>query len=363
MTQRLRIGVVLAGGGTRAAYQVGVIRALASLPVDVVAVSAVGAGALNGAILASSENPASAARTLGELWNETVLAEESAVRLGPLPVIRLGTYLTLLFAGGVSPEIEERLRSASSGARGAWASGRIGGANPNADLAVQALSLMIDQLNVSTDAELDAYLSTAFRSAASQPRIPFFVSVYETGGHILETVKHGLQLIGMLETGAPRYLEISNPDMRADDRTAAVLASASLPFVCKAGTVGHQQFIDGSFAGMKRAPGAVPLQPFRRHASELRLDAVVVVHTEGGVSWDATQFGDIDIIEVRPSAGSQEMGIGYFWPNKSQLASWIALGERDAAEKLNAALAELKGWRDSRKAHQALLDAASGLDD
>ena len=358
----LRIGLVLTGGGARAAYQVGVLRAISALPLEVVAISAVGAGALNGAVLAGAQTTATAAATLAQLWQETVLAEESALRLGPLPVLRLGTYLTLLFAGGVSPEVDERLRGVAGHARNAWVGNALKVSAPS-DLTIAAISMAIDQLNVSTDAELNNYLSGSFREAASQPRLPFFVSVYETGGHILETAKHGLQLLGLLDAGSPRYLEVSSPDLSADERIGAVLASASLPFVCKPTQVAGRQFIDGSFAGMKRSPGAVPLQPFRRRQDALLLDAVVVIHTEGGVSWDANQFGDTTIIEIRPSSDSEENGIGYFWPEKARLGSWIDLGERDGMATLASALREVDGWRRSTDARRLLRKAVEDAED
>ena len=342
--KRLRIGLVFTGGGARAAYQVGVLRAIASLPLDVVAVSAVGSGALNGAVLASASSTEAAADALTTIWKETVLTEQSALRLGPLPVLRLGTYLTLLFASGVTPEIAERLVGTAGTARDVWGH-RHPTISQTPDFVSMALGLAADHLSVSTDAELDNYLSSAFRAAAQHPRLPLFVSVYETNGSMMEAAKHGLQLLGLLEASSPYFLEVSDPNMLPKDRLAAVMASATLPFVCNPSTVGSRQFIDGSFGGMKRSPGAVPLQPLRRGQSIYRMDAVMVVHTEGGTSWNATDFGDAVLIELRPSTEPGGDSVGYFWSDMGQLTACMALGETDAHAALARTLQEISGWQ------------------
>jgi predicted acylesterase/phospholipase RssA len=228
------------------------------------------------------------------------------------------------------------------------------------DIFVAAFDLITELTNVTTDSGLAEYLSGAFKAAANNPRIPYFVSVYETHGGVIDACKHGLQLLGLLDAGTPHFIEISDPKMNPDDRLAAILASATLPFVCESGDVGGKRFVDGSFGGMKRSLGAVPLQPFRRKR-DIHLDVVIIVHTDGGASWDATQFKDMRVVEVRPSASSEGAGINYFWPDKARLKDWIDLGESDAFSTVNALLKVMDGWAEFQEVHQNLLEAAMDL--
>jgi NTE family protein len=360
MTRPLRFGLVLTGGGARAAYQVGVVRALSQLPVEISAISGVGSGALNGAILAASPTAGEAVDRLAALWARTVLSPGSALALGPVPVLRLGVYLTMLFGGGVTPQIAQTLQGAASTAHGMHARGRSARDVTSGDVVVDVLKMLIDTMNVSTDATLDGYLGHEFAAAAAHPARPFFVSVYESGDGLLETFKLGLRSMGLMQTSVPVYREVSERGLSAEERLQYVLASATLPFLCESEIVRGERYIDGSFGGMKRSPGAVPLEPLRRRTD---LDAILVVHTETGVSWDATDFPDVPIVEVRPSVDEREAGVGYFWADATSLRTWMALGERDAGSKLRAVFAELAGWSAAEESKRLLRLASESLDE
>jgi NTE family protein len=361
MSTPLRFGVVLTGGGARAAYQVGVVRALSQLPVEIVAISAVGSGALNGAILAASATPGEAVERLATLWAKTVLSPGSALSVGPVPVLGLGVYLTMLFGGGVTPQIAETLQGAASTAHGMHAHGRSARKTTSTgDVVVDVLKLLVDSMNLSTDAELDRYLAQELAAAAARPARPFFVSVYETDEGLLETFKLGLRGVGLMQGSAPVYHEISSRRLSAEERLRYVLASATLPFLCESEIVRGQRYIDGSFGGMKRSPGAVPLEPLRRRDD---LDAILVVHTETGVSWDATDFPGVQIIELRPTVDEHDAGVGYFWADATSLRQWMAIGERDANAKLRKVFDQLAGWSAADEAKRRLRLASESLDE
>lgn len=363
MESKLKVGLVLTGGGSRAAYQVGVLEALAALPVEVVAVSGVGAGTLNGAVIAASATLSEGAAMLRHLWDETLLSEQSAIRVGPVPVLRLGTYLTLLFAGGVKPEIEEKLRGAAQTAQGLRARSRP--APPSID-GVDTIELVValagELVRVTTDAELDRFLSDRFRNAASTPLIPFYASVYQVDDGPLAKIRMGLELAGLVQQGAPRYVEVSSSDLSAEERINAVLASATLPFLCETGSVKGARFVDGSFGGMKRAPGAVPLQPLRRD-ERIKPDAIIVVHTESGVTWSASDYPNTPIIEIRPSKASENANVGYFWSDNVSLHRWIELGRSDSEAVFKKWLATTSSWQRGLNAHASLAAEAQDLDE
>lgn len=363
MERRLKLALVLAGGGAKAAYQVGVVRALSALPIEFVAISAVGAGALNGAVLASNSSPAIGAAKLYQLWQETLLSKESAVQLGPIPVMQLGVYLTLLFAGGVRPQIEEKLRDTVHKTRGI----RIGlsperHASRGADLIDFAMLAAENLVNVTTDTELDQFVSEVFKQTALEPKIPFYVSVYQVEEGPLAILKIGLELAGLAASGRPRFIKINDSQLRPVERLNAVLASATLPFICEAAEIRGARFIDGSFGGMRCSPGAVPLQPLRRDSS-IKPDAIMVVHTESGVAWNAGEFRDLKIIEVRPSRSSEQADVGYFWSDKGALDRWIDLGSSDCTEIMRRWLSTTQVWSEGAQAHTKLIAAAKELED
>jgi NTE family protein len=88
------VGLVLTGGGARAAYQVGAIRALAEIvgsgPIPFDVISGISAGAINGAALAAgAEDFARAARRLGATWS--TLSPDRVYRTGTLRLASIGT--------------------------------------------------------------------------------------------------------------------------------------------------------------------------------------------------------------------------------------------------------------------------------
>src|SRR6266513_1284979 len=102
-----RIGVVLTGGGARAAYQVGVLRAVAQIRREVRAprrnpfavIAGTSAGAINAAALAShADRFDDSIAGLAAVWRD--LRAERIYRSDAFGVIRTGaSWLTMLTAG------------------------------------------------------------------------------------------------------------------------------------------------------------------------------------------------------------------------------------------------------------------------
>ena len=73
----MEYGLVLAGGGVRGAYQIGVWKALKELKIKVSAVSGVSIGAVNGALFVQGS------KTKAErLWNKIAIGDIVAERNG-----------------------------------------------------------------------------------------------------------------------------------------------------------------------------------------------------------------------------------------------------------------------------------------
>jgi NTE family protein len=109
MIERPLTGLVLAGGGARAAYQVGVLKAISTIrrncgglrgnPFDVI--TGTSAGAINAAALACRADDFDAAlQTLVDTWSH--FHAEQVYRADSLGVIRTGArWLTMLSIGWV----------------------------------------------------------------------------------------------------------------------------------------------------------------------------------------------------------------------------------------------------------------------
>jgi len=101
----MNLGLVLTGGGARAAYQTGVVKALAELagggPSPFNVITGVSAGAINGAYLMSNADDFSKASDgLHRLW--TTLETERIYRSDPAAVATLGSrWLRTLGLGGI----------------------------------------------------------------------------------------------------------------------------------------------------------------------------------------------------------------------------------------------------------------------
>lgn len=109
MTQPGPIGLILTGGGARAAYQVGVLHALQQLAQEVrqgasnpfPVIAGTSAGAINAAVLASgADNFADTVRRLHDVWSN--FRAEQVYRADSIGVIRSGAgWLTMMSIGWV----------------------------------------------------------------------------------------------------------------------------------------------------------------------------------------------------------------------------------------------------------------------
>lgn len=104
---RVRVGLVLAGGGAKGAYQVGVVECLARAGVRLSAVAGASIGALNASIVSAAPTLTDAAARLAAVWDEVGRAAgPAAQRIADLllgnPVTRPG-FLEALLRRHVDP--------------------------------------------------------------------------------------------------------------------------------------------------------------------------------------------------------------------------------------------------------------------
>lgn len=325
-TEGSKVGLVLAGGGAKGAYQVGAIKALAERGVKVHAVSGTSIGALNGLVVATADNLAAAARTLEEDWLKLVhaspvqfqidlkrfsqmlqvLLPQLASRIPALPLVS-GTLATLsgrslLFAALLILRGDKDIE-------GSWASPTEIEAQVDRFLGLQRL-----------DNGLPLYVSAFQSDSAEQERMHVLL------GHIF----------GVRDTPESTVLHVQS--LRPEARRAALLASAALPLVFPPRDVDGRRFVDGGVGGAFSASGNTPVQAL---VDKEKCTHVIVSHLHENTPWSRGNL-DATVIELRPRAPiGRHAGIGGFGGDfldmlnfTDAIPSWIAQGYEDTHRTL-----------------------------
>jgi NTE family protein len=238
---RPRVGLVLAGGGAKGAYQVGVVRRLAEAAVPVTALAGCSIGALNGAVIAAARDLPDAAERLASLWSEV-----SAIA-GPAPEV------TALDAPPGLVAVSRAL----------------------ADLAARAASPLL------RPGFLEAFVARRIDASALRHGLPLWVSVFpstiqEAGipewGWLLDVIR--------ARTGTrAEWLHVNR--LPAEEVHHAILASAALPVVLPGRSVGGRPYVDGGLADNTAAGALV------RHGD---CDVLIVTHLSRGTCGTHVSF-------------------------------------------------------------------------
>ncbi len=222
-----RVGIVLAGGAARGAYEVGVVqyiledvaRALGrDIPIDVI--SGTSAGSLNSVMLAAhADRPRARGAMLADKWTGLELAD--VVRPSPGELLRL---LGSLFGRTGNPDARP---------------GRRGGVfDPSGVEEIVRSAVRFEDIGKNMRAGLLSALSISTTHIASGRTVIF---------------------VQRAEGGVPRWGRDPTMVARATEMTAEhVLASAAVPLLFPAVDIGGQYYCDG---GLRQN---VPLSPARR---------------------------------------------------------------------------------------------------
>jgi NTE family protein len=312
-----RIGLVLAGGGAKGAYQAGVVRCLADARVTVSAVAGCSIGALNGAVVASTADLRVAAARLTEIWREVSELAGPAV-----PLSRMSG----------PPVLTEVLRAIT-------------------DLAARAACPVLDP----------HFLAGFVRKRIDADELrrgkPLWVSVFPAA-----TLDPALASLGWLVdvvrgwTGAgAEWLHVNS--LPAAEVHQAILASAALPPILPGQPVQGKTYRDGGLADNVAAGALVA------HAN---CDVIIVTHLTRAELWDAHQYPDTPIIEVRPRTTMHDPGlvggltsILDFSPER--VSARIRQGYADAADVLSRTAKVLGGVEARRRGQAAMLRAMADL--
>lgn len=293
----MKVGLVLSGGGAKGAYQAGLVAALAEHDIEIEMISGASIGALNGALISAAGDISTAAERLDKLWD--LVATKDVLGLNPELHPR---YLSMLVAAGLTGVGQLGL-----GVLAGWAGNR-------ADTGLVDSSPLTDIL--------DRYLCPHALSNG----IPLHVSLYPYRGRlhaITEFIKG--EVIKRFDTQQSvfKYVQTLNPE----EQKEVLLASAAIPVLFTPRKVGGQLFSDGGQGNYRSTQGNTPITPLLGQG----LDAIIVSHLDDGSLWDANDFPDENIFEIRPSRRLAERGardmLGF---DGQSISRWKAQGKDDA---------------------------------
>lgn len=297
-----RVGLVLAGGGARGAYQVGVIQYLAESGLSVAAVAGTSIGALNGAVVAAHDSPTAAIVHLRTLWTEVARVAGPGVT-GP---------------GTASDVID-----------------LAGGPVLHPDFVAGIVCRHIDM----TDPQLDFWV-TAFPGT---PNDNWLADVARS----------------VTGRGCSDWIKVN--ELPVPERREAVLASAALPYIAPGRWVGGTFYRDGGLGGLYANTPAGPLVA----AEPLDLILVTQLSRgvlwDAGRYPDATIL-EIRPSEPLAARGAVGAAIGLMDFSPQRVEELSRQGYQDAKRTLLDARAVLGSTHERRAAQDIMLEALRDLD-
>lgn len=294
MTEQIKVGLVLSGGGAKGAYQVGVLRALQELGMQIDMVSGASIGALNGGILASAPTLVEGIKRIENLWN--TLAQISPIQLNSM------AYIKLAVAAGSALV-------------------------PSARFLILALG--IDEEAILSDKPLTELMDEYLDINELAKGIPLYISVYKSLGATRDIGRCFLAATELKDTPDSEFLHVQS--LPKDEQRNALLASAALPKLFKAQKVLGKKYTDGGQGGWSKAQGNTPIQPL----IDAGCNFIIVTHLSNGSFWNRNDFPGVTVLEIRPQApiaratglmgGAKDL-LGF---DASKIPSWIEQGYSD----------------------------------
>lgn len=335
-----RFGLVLSGGGASAAYQAGVVKALAELDVHVHAVAGASAGALNGVVVSEANGDLKkAAIELEELW--TGLIGNSPIEWQPGKFV-LGVGL---------PTILASIKNARF-------------ATATAILAIGLERAGLLSLSLADAESLEKMLDRGMKRLLKGKGLPLYVSIFESEDVLTDLAAVG-GLLELWDTPPSEFRHIQS--LPPAERKATILASAAMPIVLQARRLGpdDRRFVDGVMGGYRTRQGNTPAEPLVEQAGCTHL---VVTHSSDGSPWRRDRFPDTEVLEIRPGrtmrrtqgfAGEKRDMFNF----SEDIQSWIEQGYEDAMRCVGEVKRSIDLVSAARQARDNRRQAVDDLDD
>ena len=347
-SEEARVGLVLSGGGASAAYQAGVVKALAELDVQVHAVAGASAGALNGVVVSEANGDLKkAAIELEELW--TGLIANSPIEWQPGKFV-LGVRLRItLEAARRHPRYTADRRFAKA---------------VNVAAVLVAAFARAGVLSLADARPLEIMLDRGMKRLLKGEGLPLYVSIFESEDMLTDLVAYGGMLMELWDTPPSEFRHIQS--LPPEERKATILASAAMPIVLQARRLGpdDRRFVDGALGGYRTRQGNTPAEPLVQQAGCTHL---VITHSSDGSPWRRDRFPDTTVLEIRPGrtmrrtegfAGERRDMFNF----SEDIRSWIEQGYEDAMRCVGEVKRSLDLVSAARQAREKRRQAVDDLD-
>ncbi|MDR3077082.1 MAG: patatin-like phospholipase family protein [Synergistaceae bacterium] len=304
--RRASIGLVLSGGGAKGAYQAGIVKALAELEVPIAGISGASIGALNGAVVASSESLANAAERLEKLWG--AIAEHPPLGEKIPASIRLLEAIGLKF----SDDFRHTARLANEIAH-----------NLLPTILSPETGALVDNSRIRN--LMAEYVSVECLTKGT----PLYVSVYPRNKKTIDAIiGPGLARLRIKKNPGSEFLHVQS--LPPEDQHTALLASAAIPFLLAAQEIDGESYVDGGLGGVLSSSGNTPISPLL----DADCNPIIVTHLSDRSAWNKQKHPNAAIIEInreekidRAPVLPELFDIISFQPKK--IYSWMEQGYND----------------------------------
>jgi NTE family protein len=313
-----RFGLVLAGGGARGAYEVGVLEYLADVGLEPDIIAGASIGALNGSVISAAGSIANGVPRLLLAWEEICAPPPDAT---PSEV-----------TGDDAPENPDGKME--------WTSSQLG--------PVDRLRALVASTRNPVLGTIEKVVHKWAPLSELRQGIELWVSVYAATQGAPLGLGLFVDLVSSAVGGSADWHCVQD---FGDEALNLVLGSAALPPVFQPREVYTLPFRDGGLGNN------IPVEPMAERGCEF----VLVVHLSQQGLFDATQFGGLSILEIRPrQALAAEGALASFESMLDFRLETFQLrrrqGYNDARHRITAALQTHQAFRD----HYSSLELLTG---
>lgn len=294
--RKQKIGIVLAGGGAKGAYEVGFIRALGEFGIEPDVIAGTSIGALNGCLYASLKNTQDTYKALRKVWNQ--FKKES-----PLKIDKLDSALHI------------------------------------ADLVVNYNKLLPSPLasknrGILQTNPIEEILKKNVPIEKIQEGLPFYIAMSEAND-TLEDVLHLMDLNRFLSLSRVKTHYLKVQKIRNENIHKCILASAALPFLFDAQEIDGKFYRDGCLGENYDSSANAPVLPL---IQQEKCNLIFVCHLDDKVSFaeQYAEFKNVKIIEVIPQKDTFTSALDPLKFNQERIDFWMKRGYQDSKKVLKA---------------------------
>jgi NTE family protein len=324
MTQN-KIGLVLAGGGAKGAYQVGALKYLSELGFDPTIIAGTSIGALNGGFLASTQPFSKAVTNLESIWKE--LGKKDIIKIDKVNLATIAFNTLLSFTG--SKSIPKTLI-------------------PILKNIEKYFPIIGNEFYIFNMAPIEEVIRKNISHDNMKNGKELWVTAFPVLG-ITSYILSNLLVSKMIND--VEYYHVNS--LEEEKIYEILLASAAIPFAFPSRSHDGMTLVDGGLGDN------VPLKALKENGC----DKVIVIHLQTNSVWNRNDFSDMTIIEIRPEKDIQDIG----WIkslldfSENRIHDLMERGYQDAKKQVESIKKVLQSVHELRQNVDVMLDLTEEL--